>query len=311
MLLGPVADRLDKKRLLIVADGALQYIPFGALPPPQKDYKSHALIIDYEIVNLPSASSLAMLRREFAGRQPAAGMVAILADPVLQSDDTRVRQAGAQAKTEAVAANGDLLRSATDVGIMSFPRLQATRREAEAILALAAEGKNLKALDFEASRATAGSPDLADYRIVHFATHGLINNQRPQLSGIVLSLVDEQGRSQDGFLRAHDIYNLRFGADLIVLSACRTALGEEVKGEGLVGLTQAFMYAGAPRVVASLWNVQDRATAELMTRFYEKMLKEGMPPAAALRAAQVSMLKQARWKAPYYWAGFLLQGEWN
>jgi CHAT domain-containing protein/tetratricopeptide (TPR) repeat protein len=311
MLLGPAADRLDKKRLLIVADGALQYIPFGALPSPHKAYKPHPLIIDHEIVSLPSASSLAVLRQELTGRQPAARTVAILADPVLQPDDERVRLAGAEAKSESVPENGDLLRSATDVGIISFPRLRGARREAEAILALSPEGKTLKALDFDASRATALSPELAEYRIVHFATHGLINNRRPQLSGVVLSLVDERGRSQDGFLRAHDIYNLRFGADLVVLSACQTALGEDIKGEGLVGLTQAFMYAGAPRVVASLWNVQDRATAELMTRFYEKILKEGMTPAAALRAAQVSMLKQMRWKAPYYWAGFLLQGEWN
>jgi CHAT domain-containing protein len=146
---------------------------------------------------------------------------------------------------------------------------------------------------------------------VHFATHGLINSQRPQLSGIVLSLVNEQGRPQDGFLRMHDIYNLRFGAELVVLSACQTALGKRVKGEGLVGLVRGFMHAGAPRVAASLWNVRDEATAELMKRFYEKMLKDGLPPAAALRAAQVSMWKEKRWEAPYYWAGFALQGEWK
>jgi CHAT domain-containing protein/Tfp pilus assembly protein PilF len=349
MLLTAVADRLDKKRLLIVADGALQYVPFAALPAPetarrrdgeterQRDGEKRKaairpsvppslrlsvsptpLIANHEIINLPSASTLALLRRDLAGRQPAARTVAVLADPVLHADDARVKQAGAGTKTETSGASiaggaetDDMVRSATESGMPSLTRLPFTRREAEAILTLAREGKNLKALDFDASRATATSPELAEYRIVHFATHGLINSRRPQLSGVVLSLVDEQGRQQDGFLRAHDIYNLRLGADLVVLSACQTALGEQMKGEGLVGLAQGFMYAGAPRVAASLWNVKDEATAELMKRFYEKMLRDGMSPAAALRAAQVSMWKDKRWEAPYYWAGFTLQGEWN
>src|SRR5262249_8750732 len=180
-----------------------------------------------------------------------------------------------------------------------------------AILTLAHEGKTLKALDFDANRALAMSPELANYRIVHFATHGLINSQHPELSGLVLSLVDKQGRHQDGFLRAHDLYNLKLEADLVVLSACQTALGKQIKGEGLVGLVRGFMYAGTPRVVASLWDVKDEATAELMKRFYHKMLVEGMRPAAALRAAQVSMWKEPRWQAPYYWAGFMIQGEWK
>lgn len=146
---------------------------------------------------------------------------------------------------------------------------------------------------------------------MHFATHSLLNNQHPELSGIVLSLVDEQGQSQDGFLRLYEVYNLKLAADLVVLSACQTALGKEIKGEGLVGLTRGFMYAGAPRVVASLWKVSDKATAELMQRFYQKMLKDRLRPAAALRAAQVSMLKEKQWAAAYYWAGFVLQGEWK
>jgi CHAT domain-containing protein len=131
------------------------------------------------------------------------------------------------------------------------------------------------------------------------------------LSGVVLSLVDEQGNPQVGFLRAHEIYNLKLNADLVVLSACRTALGKEIKSEGLIGLTRGFLYAGASAVVATLWDVRDEATAELMKRFYRGMLKEGMHSAAALRAAQVSMWKDKRWEAPYYWAGFALQGEWK
>jgi CHAT domain-containing protein len=193
----------------------------------------------------------------------------------------------------------------------SFVRLRFSRQEAEAIAAFAPEKNRLTALDFVASYETAQSADLSQYRIVHFATHGLLNSQRPELSGIVLSLVDERGRAQDGFLRLHEIYNLKLNADLVVLSACQTALGKEVRGEGLMGLTRGFMYAGAPRVVASLWRVDDRATAELMKRFYRGMLKDGLPAAAALRAAQVSMLKEIRWSAPYYWAAFTLQGDWR
>jgi CHAT domain-containing protein len=139
----------------------------------------------------------------------------------------------------------------------------------------------------------------------------LLNSQHPELSGIVLSLVDEEGRSQEGFLRAHEIYNLKLNADLVVLSACGTALGKEVKGEGLAGLTRAFMYAGTPRVIASLWSVRDEATAELMKRFYRNLLIGKSSPAAALREAQISMSREPRWAAPYYWAGFVLQGEWN
>ena len=166
-------------------------------------------------------------------------------------------------------------------------------------------------MDFAASRATATSPDLAQYRMVHFATHGLLNNVHPELSGVVLSLVDEKGADTDSFLRLHDIFNLNLPAELVVLSACETGLGKDVQGEGLVGLTRGFMYAGAKRVAVSLWSVNDTATAELMKRFYQQMLEKGVNPVAALRAAQLEMLKSEQWKAPYYWAAFVVQGEWR
>jgi CHAT domain-containing protein len=146
---------------------------------------------------------------------------------------------------------------------------------------------------------------------VHFATHGFLDSVHPELSGIVFTMIDEKGKPQDGFLRAHEVFNLKLSAELVVLSACQTGLGKEVKGEGLVSLTRGFMYAGAPRVVVSLWSVSDQATAELMTRFYRGMLKEGLRPAAALRAAQVSLLKEHQWEPPFYWAAFSLQGEWR
>ena len=169
----------------------------------------------------------------------------------------------------------------------------------------------LVATDFNASRATAMDGSLSQYRIVHFATHGVIDSERPALTALVLSLVDKRGASQDGYLRIHDIYAMHLDAELVVLSACQTALGKQIKGEGLVGLTRAFMYAGAPRVVASLWQVSDRATAALMQRFYAGMLQQHQRPAAALRAAHIQMSHDARWANPYYWAGFILQGDWR
>jgi CHAT domain-containing protein/tetratricopeptide (TPR) repeat protein len=334
MLLGPVASQLGKNRLAIVSDGALQYIPFAALPapPPENDNGRNSaaehqpLFVEHEIVSLPSASTLATLRRETAGRKPAEKSLAVLADPVFTDDDTRVRRdvgkAGAKEKTR--FDNSDetdigfqrMTRSGRETGVVGaeagFGRLINTRREATAISALVPERERMQALDFEASRTTALRPELGEYRIVHFATHGLLNNIHPELSGIVLSLVDKEGQPQDGFLRLQDIFNLKLSAELVVLSACQTGLGKEIKGEGLIGLARGFMYAGAPRIVASLWKVDDQATSELMKRFYQGLLgPEALRPAAALRQAQLSIWKQKRWREPYYWAAFVLQGEWK
>ena len=322
MLIGPAAAQLGTKRLLIVSDEYLEYLPFGALPIPRVTDSNRALanaiapplIVKHEVVNLPSASLLAVLRRESSGRTPAPRMIAALADPVFDRDDSRIKQTAAspvsKVDNSSLTLSPELQRSIRDSGGLTFERLRSSRVEAEAIVRLA-RGENLKALDFNASRATALSDELGQYRVIHFATHGLLNSLHPELSGLVLSLVDEKGQPQDGFLRAHDIYNLKLGADLVVLSACQTALGKEVKGEGLVGLTRGFMYAGAPRVVASLWRVPSKATAELMKRFYRGMLVEKLRPAAALRAAQIGMWREKRWNEPYYWAAFVLQGEWQ
>ncbi len=327
MLLAPAAALLGKKRLLIVADGALQYIPFAALPAPPSATSSAAppLIVEHEIVSLPSASTLAVLRREAGERKAATKTLAVLADPVFERTDERFKGRAGQpvANVATPAAPADesrglglmLKKSAQAAGVatagLRIPRLPATRSEADAISALVPPAARLEALDFAANRAAATAPALADYRFVHFATHGLLNSQHPELSGILLSLFDEQGRAQDGFLRAHEVFNLKLNAEVVVLSACETGLGKEVKGEGLVGLTRGFMYAGAPRVVVSLWSVNDAATAELMIRFYKGMLVDKLRPAQALQAAQVSLLNDKRYAAPFYWAAFTLQGEWQ
>jgi CHAT domain-containing protein len=264
-------------------------------------------------VSLPSAAVLAALRNEVTGRQAATKTLAVLADPVFGLDDPRIpgtrKRRVISVQDQSLSA--DVLRSAEESGLKDFVRLFFSRAEADAIALLVPEGQRLEAVDFVASRATAMSAEVSQYRIVHFATHGLVNSRHPELSGIVLSLVDQKGQPQNGFLRLYEIYNLKLNADLVVLSACQTALGKEIKGEGLIGLTRGFMYAGAPRVVASLWRIDDRATAELMTRFYRGMLRDGLRPAAALRAAQVSMWRDRRWAAPHYWAAFTIQGEWK
>jgi CHAT domain-containing protein len=295
MVLGPVAGQLGERRLIVVADGELQYIPFGMLPVPGA---ADPLLTRHEIVNAPSASIVALQRR-LARPEPAPGTAAVLADPVFDAGDPRVAgKAGAASPVRSASGAGPLLR------------LPWTRREAEAIAAVVPAGRSFLALDFRASRETALSPELSRYRIVHFATHGIIDSRTPALSGLMLSRVGERGAPVDGFLGLRDIYNLRLGADLVVLSGCETALGKEVRGEGLVGLTQGFLYTGARQVVASLWRVEDRATAELMTRFYRGLLVEGRAPAAALRQAQLAVRQEKRWRSPYYWSGFVLQGDW-
>jgi len=320
LLIGPAAGRVGTKRLIIVPDGALQYIPFQALMVPATTFDASnsgglvPLLVNHEIVYEPSASALAFVLTDSAQRKPAPNSIAVFANPVFEADDPRVKpenRVGTQAtdssqKLEVKQAFRDL-----GLGEGRIPALPASREEAEAIMSVAPWGTGLKAMDFEANRATIMKPELAQYRFVHFATHGFVDYQHPELSGLVLSLVDERGQTQDGFLRLHDIYNLKLSANLVVLSACNTGLGKEVKGEGLIGLTRGFMYAGASGVAASLWKVDDDATAELMKGFYEGMFRKGLTPAAAMRESQLAMRRQKRWHAPYYWAAFTIQGRYD
>jgi CHAT domain-containing protein/tetratricopeptide (TPR) repeat protein len=299
MILGPVAGKLAGQRLLVVADGALQYVPFAALPDPGAGTSGVPLAVLHEVVGLPSASVLAVLRNETRGREPARKAVAVLADPVFEHDDPRLR----------AGSDGTGSRVPVEPGRREFPRLAASRQEAAGIVAVAPEGTTLLATGFRANRATATSAELARYGIVHFATHGIFDDEHPERSGIVLSMFDERGKPRDGFLRLHDVYELKLPTELVVLSACDTALGREVRGEGLVGMVRGFMYAGSKRVVASLWKVDDEATGELMRTFYKGMLQEGRSPADALRQAQLDQWHSRRWHAPYYWAAFVLQGE--
>jgi CHAT domain-containing protein len=318
-LLAPAAHLLGSRRLLVVGDGALQVLPWSALPVPSAEGTGAPLIAQYALVQAPSASVIAALRERERSAVPSRTL-AVVADPVFAApaDDLRRRltgwlggRRGAEVSERDRLWQGPLVRSLQALGEESFPPLPGTRAEAEAILALVPRERRLAALGHRADRDAVLAGALDDYRILHFATHGVVNTEHPDLSGIVLSLVDRSGEPLNGFLRLYDVYRLRLSADLVVLSACRTALGREVRGEGLDGLVRGFFHAGAPLVVASLWDADDRATAELMVRFYRGMLQDGLPPVEALRRAQLSLWRQERWRSPYYWAGFVPQGDWR
>jgi CHAT domain-containing protein/tetratricopeptide (TPR) repeat protein len=313
LVLGPIADRLRQqwrgRRLAIVASGPLEYVPFAALAVPDgaPGAPPQWLAASHEIVVLPSASVLSLLREAGSRRAPTRELV-VLADPVYSPTDPRVamRLTSAAPRTGVTRAAAPLAGSRGD-----FARLVFSRQEAKALTQLAGSAKAIQVVDFDARLGMVGGADVAGARRLHFATHGILDAVRPERSGLVLSLVDRQGRPQDGILRLNDIFRLQLSAELVVLSGCETGLGRQLRGEGLVGLTRAFMYAGAPRVVSSLWQVDDQATATLMTRFYQHMLRRGARPAAALRAAQLELAADPRWASPYFWAGFVLHGDWR
>lgn len=329
MLLGPVMSQLGNRPLIIVSEGALQYLPFEALPLAATEQlqvtgNSQAgalgeavatLVTDHEIIYLQSASMLKALREKKSTAQSNSKGIAILADPVFGRDDPRVHSGSRQELKPATLESEELQRSVRDLSEgdaeVRLPRLPSTLAESKLIVAAAPSGSTRVVSSFQANKAAVMSDDFSQFRILHFATHGIINDAHPERSGIVLSLVDEKGNDQSGFLRLSDVYRLKLDSDLIVLSACRSGLGKQVSGEGFIGLTRGFMCGGARSVVASLWKVDDEATAELMNQFYQAMLSEELPPAAALQKAKQVMQQHQRWHHPYYWAAFVLQGEYR
>ena len=303
MLLGKVADRLGNKRLLVVREESLLYVPFAALPAPASATRlkgqSRYLVEEHEIVYLPSMSVLSLLRRQLDTRPTASKQVAVIADPIFDVDDSRVVD-----RMVTTSAPGD-------ENPLPLPRLELSREEAVKILSFVSEQERFSAFDFDANKQLVLDGGLAEYRFIHLATHAFFDQENPEFMGVALSQVDAAGRLRDGLLRPHEIYRLSLPVEMVTLSACQSGLGKAVRGEGLVGLTQSFLDAGAGRVVVSFWRVDDRATSELMEWFYRAIFEDGLRPAAALRDAQLSMLRDSRWKqAPYYWAGFFLQGEW-
>ncbi len=311
MILAPVAAQLIKRQLIVVADGPLHYIPFQVLPLAGGE----PLIGKSEVVNAPSASILGQLKIETAKRAPRSKVLTAFGNPVFASNYAQQRNATtASQSAEQLAtkrppnAVRDVEPEGDTVDPATLQRLFFSTLELENLREVAGAETSV-VTGFEASRENLAKVDLSNYEILHIATHGYFDPKHPEKSGLFLSTIDRDGNPQNGFVALTDIYSLHAPVDLVVLSACRTGLGKEVRGEGLIGLTRGFMYAGASSVVASLWKVDDEATSELMKRFYANMLQRHMTPAAALQAAQNSIRQEPQWRSPYFWAAFTLQGE--
>ena len=301
LVLEEVSTKLRTPRLIVIADGALQYIPFQILRNPAK--ANEPLISGFDIVAAPSASTLALVRQERANRQQGSKLLVGFGDAVFSRDYTP--ESARTADTDSGNA-----RSETVSRLAKLPRLFNAKRELHAIGDLVGNDSSFY-VEYNATRANLLKLDLSQYRILHVVTHGVLDTNQPELSGIVLSLIDANKHPIDGFVSLADIYRLHAPMDLVVLSACHTAVGQRMQGEGLIGLTRGFMYAGASGVVATLWRVDDRATAELMKQFYANMLQRGMGPSQALREAQNYIRSQPGWSAPYFWAGFTFQGDYD
>ena len=313
IVLGPVSDQIAGRRVIVVADGALNYIPFQVLPSGDK-----FLIENSEVINAPSASILGQLRQELSKRKPAERTLAAFGDAVFPSNYAERR--GSESDQQVAAKQSDSLLARAMSRDITVGGDSLKPEEIQELFYARSELKNIRdlagrtafvATGFDATRQRLENTDLSQYSILHLATHGVLDPKRPEKSGFLLSLVDRNGNSQDGFIKMTDVYGLNAPVDLVVLSACRTALGKEVQGEGLIGLTRGFMHAGASSVASTLWRVDDEATAELMKRFYANMLQKSMTPASALREAQNTIRQDPRWKSPHYWAAFTLQGEYK
>lgn len=326
LLLLPAINKLDKKRLVIVADGILNFIPFSTLAEPKikklpsKQYLP--LIVNHTIITEPSISTLLLLKQKNSHNIATAKTIILFGDPIFGYDDVRIRESlfskEAKQKLKKIghlkSQNEKLSRTILEKPFIRFggklTRLKFTGEEIKTITSFLPYDQSEACLGFDANLNNITNRNLKKYQYIHFATHGLVDSENPQFTALVLSLIDKEGKEINGFLTLNEIFNLRFDAEMITLSACQTALGKEVSGEGLIGLTHAFMHAGTKRLVVSLWNTNDQATAELMVKFYREIFNSKLTPSEALRTAQLSLMKEPKWQLPYYWAAFQLQGEW-
>ena len=307
-LLGQAADKLAGKRLIVVADGKIHYFPLAALPLPNSETDDPILLTN-EVVYEPSAAALMLIKKISASGKVPQKDLFLVSDPVFSKIDNRLENNGS-ANTGFVATVLGHFRSFDS--LESLPRLPASSEEANSITKVVGAAATTARTGFAANRENILNAGIADYKVLHFATHGLLDEKRPELSGIVLSLFDESGRQQDGgFIRLQDVYGMNLNADLVVLSACDTGLGKEIKGEGLMSLNNAFLQAGAKSVVSSLWKVDDAVTKELMTEFYSGMASENLTSSQALRQAQIRLHNDPRFSSPFYWASFTAQGNFS
>ncbi|MDD5712934.1 MAG: CHAT domain-containing protein, partial [Smithellaceae bacterium] len=336
LLLGEAISRIDPaKNIIVNPDGVLNMIPFEALTLEAATDTVPYLGEKYRISYYPSASVMATMRQFKESPQFARPLFA-LADPVYDDSDARYakRSSGnivlaAADHASTLNMRGALLRSG-----FTLPRLPETRDEVVEIGTLFCYklGDPDIKLDMDASKSELLKTDLSRYRFIHFATHGLLSGDIPYILEPALVLSQPgNAKPEDGFLKMSEILDLKLNADAVVLSACKTALGKEIAGEGIVGLSRAFMLAGAKTVIVSLWSVESNSTALLMKSFYSH-LKPGVSKEEALRLAKEELQSQglattdssrgvklaAREKNteadtshPFFWAPFILVGEWE
>lgn len=308
-LFGQIADKLTNKRLIIVPDGKLHYFPVSALPLPNSETNTPILLTN-ETVYEPSAQTLSILSKSNEQKLETNKNLLVFSDPIFNNDDPRFSKESQSAEnSNNETASSDKFRFAESLKLLE--RLPASKSESDSIINIIGSSKSDNFSGFAANRDQLLNLKTNNYKIIHFATHGTTDENRPELSGIILSRFDEKGRQRDESFRIHDIYGLNLNADLVVLSACKTGIGKEVKGEGLMSLNNAFLQVGAKSVMASLWKVEDTATLELMKSFYDSMKNKNLPPSQALREAQIKMWNNPQYKSPFYWAAFTIQGEYK
>jgi CHAT domain-containing protein len=285
----------DIKKIFIVPDDILYFLPFEALPT-QKNYRSW-LITNYKLAYVPSLSSFReLVRRNKMNGEKLHKDILAFGDPYFGPYETE----------EKGNNGGDIFQNFYSTSAFKFFRLKYSGLEISRIASLFKPSKCTIFLRKKASEEELKAQNLADYKIIHFATHGLIDDKKPARSSIILCL--DQNPTEDGFLQMREIFNLKLHADLVTLSACQTGLGQFIRGEGIEGLSRAFFYAGASSVLMSLWAINDQASYQLMERFYYH-LRKSESIMNALRLAKLEMIESGTLSHPYYWAGFIITGK--
>jgi len=297
-----VFDVPGARRWVMVPDGALHNFPFALL--------SKLGMQELEIIKIPSASALWAIRKTTETAPAPPTKVAVFADPVFDAQDSRVKAGRDHIQSSAHGPPASLPRGHAKGA--SYARLLYSRQEGKLISSLVPANERVWFRDFDARLDAATGDALGEFKDIHFATHSVADNRHPDLSGVVLSLVARDGRSIPGYLFLKDIYRMRLHSDLVVLSSCSSASGMQDAGEGPMSLSRAFLYAGSRAVLASLWEADDEATAQLMSTFYRHMIKEQLSPSEALSRTQAQFRNHPnrRLRNPYYWAGFELYGDW-
>ena len=289
-----VLPGLDKKikKIIFIPDDILHILPFETLLTQQNT--PHWLIEDYKIAYAPSISSYReIIHRKDKNTSRQRSDILAFGDPDF-------------GQMESETNGEDIFQNFYSSNAFNFYRLKYSGTEIERISSLFKQKRTDVFVREEATEEQLKNLELDNYKIIHFATHGFIDDKKPARSSIVLSL--NENTAEDGFVQMREIYNLKLNADLVTLSACQTGLGQYIRGEGIEGLNRAFFFAGSSSVLMSLWSVNDQATYQLMERFYTH-LRSSKQIASSLRKAKLEMIDSDAVSHPYYWAGFIVTGK--